>query len=246
MTDPNTFLLIGGAGGIGTEVSTRLIKNGHRVVIAERDEDKAQRKAAELGAEAEVCNATDFDQVQDLVARVLEKHGRFDGVANLAGSIVIKPATSISADEFRETIDQNLTSAFALVRAASRPMQKAERGSIVLMSSCAARLGLMHHEAIAAAKAGVIGLTQSAAASLAASGVRVNCVAPGLVDTPMAERLTSSDRAREASEKMHPLGRLGTPSDIAPAIEWLLTDTSSWVTGQTIGVDGGLAAVKGG
>lgn len=114
------------------------------------------------------------------------------------------------------------------------------------MSSCAARLGLMHHEAIAAAKAGVIGLTQSAAASLAASGVRVNCVAPGLVDTPMAERLTSSDRAREASEKMHPLGRLGTPADIAPAIEWLLTDASSWVTGQTIGVDGGLAAVKGG
>lgn len=128
MSNPNTFLLIGGAGGIGTEVSTRLFNSGHRVVIAERDEDKAQSKAAELGAEAEVCDATDFDQVQDLVARVLEKHGRLDGVANLAGSIVIKPATSISADEFRETIDLNLTSAFALVRAASRPMQKAKRG----------------------------------------------------------------------------------------------------------------------
>ena len=87
MTDPNTFLLIGGAGGIGTEVSTRLIKNGHRVVIAERDEDKARSKAAELGAEAEVCNATDFDQVQDLVARVLKKHGRLDGVANLRETI---------------------------------------------------------------------------------------------------------------------------------------------------------------
>lgn len=240
-----TYILIGGGGGIGSAVTRRLKNRGATVIIAERNADKAETKARELGAIGMHCDATDFEQVADLVTRVVGEHGPVDGIANLAGSIVIKPVTSISQDEFLETIHQNLTSAFATVRAASRPMQKAGKGSIVLMSSCAARLGLMHHEAIAAAKGGVISLAQTAAASMAAKGVRVNCVAPGLVDTPMAARLTGSDRAREASEQMHPLGRLGEPEDIAAAIEWLITDDSSWVTGQCVGVDGGLAAIKG-
>lgn len=241
----HTYLLIGGGGGQGSAVTKRLIDRGATVVIAERNKDKAEARASELGAEPEHCDATDFQQVEELVARVVDRHGSLDGVANFAGSIIIKPVTNVSQDDFYETINQNLTSAFATVRAAARPMQKAGKGSIVLMSSCAARIGLMHHEAIAAAKGGVISLAQTAAASMAAKGVRVNCVAPGLVDTPMAERLTSSDKAREASESMHPLGRLGTPDDTAPLIEWLLTDESSWVTGQCFGVDGGLAAVKG-
>jgi NAD(P)-dependent dehydrogenase (short-subunit alcohol dehydrogenase family) len=240
-----TYLLIGGAGGQGSAVARRLIDRGATVVIAERNEEKARTRAGELGAEPEHCDATDFKQVEDLVARVVEKHGSIDGIANLAGSIIIRPVTSVGQDEFLQTINQNLTTAFATVRAAARPMQKAGKGSIVLMSSCAARIGLMHHEAIAAAKGGVISLAQTAAASMASKGVRVNCVAPGLVDTPMAERLTSSDKAREASESMHALGRLGTPADTAPLIDWLLSDESSWVTGQCFGVDGGLAAVKG-
>ena len=240
-----TYLLIGGGGGQGSAVTKRLVDRGATVVIAERNKDKAEARASDLGAEAQHCDATDFQQVEDLVARVIDRHGSLDGVANFAGSIIIKPVTNVSQEDFLETINQNLTSAFATVRAAARPMQKAGKGSIVLMSSCAARIGLMHHEAIAAAKGGVISLAQTAAASMASKGVRVNCVAPGLVDTPMAERLTSSDKAREASESMHPLGRLGTPHDTAPLIEWLLTDESSWVTGQCFGVDGGLAAVKG-
>ena len=240
-----TYLLIGGGGGQGSAVTRRLIARGATVVIAERNAEKAEARASALGAEPEHCDATDFTRVEDLVGRVVERHGSLEGIANFAGSIVIKPIASVSHDEFLQTINQNLSSAFATVRAASRPMQKAGKGSIVLMSSCAARIGLMHHEAIAAAKGGVISLAQTAAASMASKGVRVNCVAPGLVDTPMAERLTSSDRAREASESMHALGRLGTPDDTAPLIDWLLSDESSWVTGQCFGVDGGLAAVKG-
>jgi NAD(P)-dependent dehydrogenase (short-subunit alcohol dehydrogenase family) len=250
MAHQPVFLLIGGAGGIGAALARRLVNRGGCVVLAGRDESRTRALADELNtqaraAHAETVDATSFQQVQDLVARVLETQGRLDGVANLAGSILIKPVSSVSEAEFHETVNQNLTSAFAVVRAAARPMQKAGRGSIVLMSSCAARTGLLHHEAIAAAKAGVIGLTQAAAASLAASGVRVNCVAPGLTDTPMAARLTASDSARAASIAMHPLGRLGEPDDIARAVEWLLTDDASWVTGQTIGVDGGLAAIRG-
>lgn len=109
------------------------------------------------------------------------------------------------------------------------------------------RKGLTNHEAIAAAKAGVIGLTRAAAATYARRGVRVNCVAPGLVETPMSARLTGSEEARKKSEAMHPLGRLGQPVDVAAAIRWLLRrEESGWVTGQVIGVDGGLGTLSAG
>ena len=114
----------------------------------------------------------------------------------------------------------------------------------MLMSSAAARIGLANHEAIAAAKAGMIGLTRSAAATYAAQGMRVNAVAPGLVDTPMTKRITSNETSRRASVALHPLGRIGTPDEVAATIEWLLGPESSWITGQVIGVDGGLGILK--
>ena len=112
------------------------------------------------------------------------------------------------------------------------------------VSSAAASIGLPNHEAIAAAKAGVSGLMRSAAATYAPYGLRVNAVAPGLVDTPLSQAITANDLARKASVAMHPLGRLGTPDDIAAAVCWLLGPHSAWVTGQVIGVDGGLATLK--
>jgi NAD(P)-dependent dehydrogenase (short-subunit alcohol dehydrogenase family) len=117
-------------------------------------------------------------------------------------------------------------------------------GSIVLMSSAAARIGLPNHEAIAAAKAGIIGLVYSAAATYAARRVRVNAVAPGLVQTPLTEKITSNERSRGFSLALHPLGRLGEAADIASAIRWLLNPEQSWVTGQVLGVDGGLGTLK--
>ena len=113
-------------------------------------------------------------------------------------------------------------------------------GSIVLISSAGARVGLVNHEAIAAAKAGILGLALSAAASYASRGIRVNCVAPGLVRTP----LTANGAALKGSIAMHPLGRIGEPSDVASAIEWFLDPAQSWVTGQVLGIDGGLATLR--
>jgi NAD(P)-dependent dehydrogenase (short-subunit alcohol dehydrogenase family) len=112
------------------------------------------------------------------------------------------------------------------------------------MSTAAARIGLASHEAIAAAKAGVIGLALSAAATYVAQGIRVNVVAPGLVDTPMIKRSTSNETSLRASVAMHPLGRIGTPDEVAATIEWVLGPESSWITGQVVGVDGGLATLK--
>ncbi len=118
-------------------------------------------------------------------------------------------------------------------------------GAVVLVSSAAARLGLPNHEALAAAKAGVIGLTLAAAASYAGQGLRVNCVAPGLVRTPLTVRLTGSEAALKASAALHPLGRVGEPEEVAAAIAWLLDPRQGWITGQVLGVDGGLATVRG-
>ena len=116
-------------------------------------------------------------------------------------------------------------------------------GSIVLVASAAAQLGFANHDAIAAVKAGVMGLTRSAAATYAPRNIRVNCVAPGLVQTPLAQPILQNEAARLASEKMHPLGRLGEPADIARAMAWLMHPDQQWITGQTLGVDGGLSSL---
>jgi NAD(P)-dependent dehydrogenase (short-subunit alcohol dehydrogenase family) len=117
-------------------------------------------------------------------------------------------------------------------------------GSIALVSTAAARTGLANHEAIAAAKGGVIGLTLSAAATYASRNIRVNCVAPGLTATPLAARITSNEAALKASQAMHALGRIGQPEEVASALAWLLDPENSWVTGQILGVDGGLGSIR--
>lgn len=137
----------------------------------------------------------------------------------------------------------NLTSSFRIMRASIKAMRNGP-GAIALCSSAAAQTGIANHEAIAAAKAGVIGLARSAAATYAARGIRVNAVAPGLVETPMAQAITSNERSREFSLKMHPLGRLGKAEDVASALAWLIDPENSWVTGQVLGVEGGLASLK--
>jgi len=157
--------------------------------------------------------------------------------------LLLKPAHLTSADEWQATLAANLTTAFATVRVAGR-LLKQNGGSVVLVSSAAARIGLANHEAIAAAKAGVAGLVLSAAATYARARIRVNAVAPGLVDTPLARGITSNDLATKASIAMHPLGRLGRPEDVARGILFLLDPVNDWVTGQMLGVDGGLADLK--
>ncbi|CAA9302009.1 MAG: 3-oxoacyl-[acyl-carrier protein] reductase [uncultured Gemmatimonadaceae bacterium] len=241
---PPVYLVLGAAGGIGSALARRLAAGGARLVLAGRTAAPLDALAAELGATTVVGDATRFDDVDRAVATTVERHGRLDGAANCVGSLLLKPAHLTRAEEFAETVAQNLTSAFAVVRSAARAMLETGGGSVVLVSSAAARVGLANHEAIAAAKAGVIGLAASAAATYAAKHVRVNAVAPGLVRTGLTRRITGSAAGEQSSLAMHALGRLGEPDDVASLIAWLLAPEQRWVTGQVYGVDGGLATVR--
>jgi NAD(P)-dependent dehydrogenase (short-subunit alcohol dehydrogenase family) len=239
-----SYLVIGAAGGIGEVLCRNLVAGGNRVLICGRSEAPLQTLGSELNQPTAVLDAKDWSSIALAVDQAVSHFGKIDGAVNLAGSLLLKPAHLTTMEEWRETIDQNLTSAMGLVRAAAPAMRKTGGGSIVLMSSGAASIGLSNHEAIAAAKAGVEGLMRSAAATYAAANIRINVVAPGLTQTPLTRRVWENERGAEASRSMHPLGRLGNPADIASAIAWLLDPAQTWITAQVIAVDGGLSTLK--
>lgn len=243
MTDnPNTFIVLGGTGAVGSALTRKLSSTGANVVVGVRDTVKAERIAKGTSCGVHCVEADNPESIEQCVKVTAEKYGGITGVANCIGSVLLKPAHLTSDAEWHHTITTNLTSSFSLVRAAAKAMRQSG-GSIVLCSSAAAQIGLANHEAIAAAKAGIIGLTLAAAATYANRGVRVNAVAPGLVKSEMTRKLWETEEAAAVSAQMHAVGRLGDPEDVANAIAWLLDPVNSWVTGQTLGVDGGLGSV---
>ncbi len=237
-------IVFGGAGGIGSAVCRGIVSEGGRVLLAGRNAERLGTLAAELGASWHPVDVTDSASVDLCLQKAIELFGRVDGVVNCVGSVLLKPAHLTTDAEWSATIATNLTSSFFVVRAACRAMSKSGGGSIVLCSSVAAGRGLVNHEAIAAAKAGVEGLALASAASYARQHIRVNCVAPGLTRTPLTQSLTGNEVVAKASAAMHPLGRIGEGHEVASAITWLLSPRQGWITGQVIGVDGGLGTIQ--
>lgn len=224
------YLIIAASSGIGQATSQLLRSAGHSVFTTARDNTKISPDA--------LLDATDFDAVDDVFQQAVE----LDGVVNCSGSLFLNKAHLTSKDQYQSVLDASLTTAFATVRAAGKHMNKG--GSVVLISSAAAKTGFSNHEVIAAAKAGIIGLTLSAAATYASSNLRFNAVAPGLTQTPLTSSLTGNESSRKYSEAMHALGRLGKPEDVARAIVFLLDPANDWITGQVLAVDGGLSSVR--
>jgi 3-oxoacyl-[acyl-carrier protein] reductase len=235
-------LVLGATGSIGAAVARRLHHAGHTVFLAGRNPQTLAALATELGAPSMVVEATDAAAVDAAVNATVEHGGRIDGAFNGVGSLLLKAAHHTRDEEFAAVMATHVNSSFFLLRACVRRMEAG--GSIVLVSSAAARIGLANHEAIAAAKGAVEGLALSAAATYAARGIRINVVAPGLVRSGITERIFSSEAALKGSVAMHPLGRAGEPDDVARAAVFFLDGDNSWITGQVLGVDGGLADLK--
>jgi NAD(P)-dependent dehydrogenase (short-subunit alcohol dehydrogenase family) len=245
---PNLFatmaplvFIAGLTGGIGSALARRLHHAHWRVAGFARSSEKLAALAVELpDLVGVVADGTDPMQVEQAFAELTARTGGDAPTAyvHCIGSILIKSAHLTSWDEWRRTLDLNLNSAFYGLRTAVTPMQARGSGSIVLLSSVAAATGLPSHEAIAAAK------VRAAAASYASRNIRINAIAPGLVDTPLSAPLLGNAAARAFSEKMHPLGRVGTADNIASAIAYLLSPEADWVTGQVWAIDGGLSSVR--
>lgn len=237
------YLILGAGGGIANALARQLKGEGAQVFLAGRNQMKIEALAQELNAPFQIIDGTDFGQVEQAVVAAVSELGGLHGAANLIGSVLLKPAHLTSAPEWTSVIHTNLTSAFALVRAISTRLRP-EGGSVVLMSSAAADIGLSNHEAIAAAKGGIEGLMRAAATTYASKNIRFNAIAPGLVQTTLTERVWNQPKAAEMSRSLHPLGRFGTAEEIARAIKFLLSPQQSWITGQVLGVDGGLGKLK--
>lgn len=231
-------IIFGATGGIGSALTTHLLTRGWQVTAVGRStETLAQLPAAAHKIQADACA---LDGAERAMCQATET-APVTAAVNCIGNLFLKPIQRTTAQEFTDVMRIHVFSSFCIVQAAVRHMTS---GSAVgLVSSAAATTGMANHETIAAAKGAIEGLTRAAAASHAAKGIRVNAVAPGLTETPMTQHLTRGP-SRAISEKMHPLGRLGNPEEIAAALAWLIAPEQSWITGEILHVDGGLAKLR--
>lgn len=229
------ILIAGGSSGIGLSLVNMLVKQGAIVYVISRNPSTAWHPGVTHLA-ADVTGS--LENITALLPEVLH------GFAYCVGSITLKPFNRLTDDDFLKDYHLNVIGAAKILRLCIAALKKAAGASVVLTSSVAAQTGMPYHASIAAAKSGVEGLTMSLAAELAPLQIRVNAVAPSLTDTPMANALLNTAEKREASAKRHPLGKIGQPDDVSEAIAFLLSDNSTWVTGQIIGIDGGMGKLK--
>ena len=240
--DPGVAIVTGAARGIGLAIATRLSQLGYFVIAVDRDA-AVQDSARGHEGEGHVLDVTEEAGIQALVARTLERHGRIDVLVNNAGwhpqvDREQRGFERIPAAQWDEVLRVNLTSAFLFCREVVPPMRARKQGRIVNMSSRAGRMPVPGAGAhYAAAKAGLIGMTRMLAAELAADGVTANCIAPGVVETPLTVQGDEERRARLG--KHVPVGRAGQVEEIAHAVEYLVSPRAAFVTGTVLDVNGG-------
>ncbi|WPR76392.1 SDR family oxidoreductase [Algoriphagus sp. NG3] len=221
------IVIIGGNSGIGKAVAALAENSGTNLFLYSRSgEGNQQVDVTDEGME--------FMDLPEVI----------DGLVYCPGSINLKPFHRITVEDFQSEMDINFFGAVRTLQACMKNLKKSGSASVVLYSTVAVQTGMGFHAGIASAKGAIEGLVRSLAAEWAPNHIRVNAIAPSLTDTLLANQLISTDEKRVASEKRHPLGRIGKPEDIAEATCFLLDEKSSWVTGQILHVDGGMSSLK--
>ncbi len=227
------IVIVGASKGIGLALTRNLSSGGHSITALSRSE----------GVLSGLDNVTyhSFDATGS--AEFPEISGVVDGVVYCPGSINLKPFHRLTEKDFADDLSINLLGAVKTIQKLLPNLKEADEPSIVLFSTVAVQTGMGFHASVSAAKGAVEGLTRSLAAEFAPK-IRVNCIAPSLTDTPLAERLLNSPEKRDASAARHPLKKIGTADDIAAMAEFLLTGNSGWITGQILHVDGGMGSLR--
>ncbi len=238
-----TCLITGASGGVAVALAKRLRGDSWRLALAGRDAARITAGTGERVVEADVSTEAGAQAAVD--AAVQAFGAAPDAVVNCAGGILIAPIGRTSEAQYRSCLAANLDTAFFVSKAYASLLQKAQRpGALVLFSSVAAAMGVSNHAAIAIAKGGVEALVRSLAADFSSIGLRVNAIAPGLMETPMTARMLGNDAARKQIAAQYPLGRHGEADDAAALAAWLVGEQAGWISGQVIGVDGGFSAVR--
>ena len=227
------YLIIGATGSIGSSLAEQLKKSGKEIHLVGRDANKTKALSEQLNCKYTVLDVLENGFIEKLKSEINE----IKGIAYCVGSIDLKPFRMVNENDFIKCMQLNLFPAIEIIKGYQETLKK-NNGSIVLFSTVAAQKGFTNHSIIASTKAAIEGLTVSLAAEFAPN-IRVNCIAPSLTNSKIAEPMLKNKVLAEGIAKAHPLKRLGEGKDSASLAKFLITDESSWITGQIIAVDGG-------
>jgi len=231
------YLIFGATGAIGSNLANQLHKSDDDIHLVSRNEEEIKSLSEKLKCTYSVVDVLENNFIDKIKSEITE----IKGIAYCVGSIDLKPLKMVSENDFQKCMKLNLYSAVEVIKAYQDSLKK-NKGSIILFSTVAAKRGFTNHSIIASTKAAVEGLTISLAAEFAPN-IRVNCIAPSLTNSKIAQPLLKNTIMAESIAKAHPMKRIGEGKDAAAMAKFLLTDESSWITGQIIGVDGGRSSI---